>query len=108
MAKLGCTCGHSILDQRDNLPYKGDIISDTKFFWLLDKIQELVELPIAATQTGTWQQFIKSHFDNPDAFSGLKNEDSMPPSLTGRELGCVFRMRRKVAFNTPVADLLHR
>ena len=28
MSKFGCTCGHSIIDQTDYLPYKGQILKD--------------------------------------------------------------------------------
>lgn len=38
MSKLGCTCGHTIRDQTDNLPYKGHILKDQDIDSFFDRV----------------------------------------------------------------------
>lgn len=47
MAKIGCTCGHTIRDQTDSLPYKASLLRDVDrdpfFDWLIEETQSFVE-----------------------------------------------------------------
>ncbi len=53
MAKIGCTCGHTIRDQTDSLPYKASLLRDVDrgpfFDWLIEEAQSFVD----AAQRGT-------------------------------------------------------
>lgn len=57
MSKLGCTCGQTIPDQTDNLPYKGHILPDLyhdEFFdWVADQTQSYIGAAREG-RTGAW------------------------------------------------------
>ena len=42
---IRCKCGNIIHDNTDNLSYKGHIISDKKYFKLLDLLDKMIESP---------------------------------------------------------------
>lgn len=62
MAKLGCKCGHTIVDQVNYLPYKGDIIPDTEFDGLLEKLGAVITSLTDANMDGTREEWIKANF----------------------------------------------
>jgi hypothetical protein len=62
MSKLGCRCGHVIVDQTDYLPYKGDIVPDQTFFEFLDKIDQAINDLLIATKDNKRAEWIKKHF----------------------------------------------
>ncbi|NNP71708.1 hypothetical protein A7P53_04395 [Acinetobacter defluvii] len=43
MSKLGCTCGHVIRDNTDDLPHKASFIPDKLDYQILDEIQTRIE-----------------------------------------------------------------
>jgi hypothetical protein len=50
--KIGCQCGASIIDQTDDLPHKGHLISDQEWFATLDAIDDEVIDPVADGRLG--------------------------------------------------------
>lgn len=76
MGKLKCKCGHIIIDQTDNLKYKGhilpDIFVDDVSFNLTDNIDSLLD----AIKNGKRLEWIKKHFEVPPYPTDIK-ESSM-------------------------------
>jgi hypothetical protein len=48
--KIGCHCGASIIDQTDDLPYKGHLIPDQEWFATYDAIDDEVIDPVSGGQ----------------------------------------------------------
>ena len=65
MSKLGCKCGHVIVDQTDCLPYKGEIIPDKTFYDFFDKISDGIESLVEATKNGKRKEWIEQNFAAP-------------------------------------------
>jgi len=42
MAKLKCNCGHVIVDQTDDLPYKAEVIPDQNYAAIFDAVTDSV------------------------------------------------------------------
>ena len=61
MSKLGCICGHTIVDQTDNIPYKAKFIrdQDQETFW---KYADDIASFIDAIQSNRRDAWIKSYF----------------------------------------------
>ncbi|MFO0797058.1 MAG: hypothetical protein U0804_06240 [Gemmataceae bacterium] len=45
--KIGCHCGAVIVDQTDDLPYKGYLIPDEDFYAVFDALDDQVINPVA-------------------------------------------------------------
>ena len=65
MAKLKCHCGHIIVDQSDNLPYKGYIISDTELESVSSVLTDAIDSLSTATQQSKRLEWIKGKFAVP-------------------------------------------
>lgn len=52
MSKIGCKCGHVIVDQTDSLPYKASLLRDQEedAFW--DELRREIALLVAAAESG--------------------------------------------------------
>ena len=62
MSKLGCTCGHTIRDQTDCLPYKGRFLRDYDIDAVCDAIERECEALIAAVVAGDRESWLRRHF----------------------------------------------
>ena len=62
MSKFVCKCGEIIRDQKDNLPYKGYLFSDTELFGLFDKISKDIAEFIQARIAGKQTEWISDYF----------------------------------------------
>ncbi len=72
MSKLRCKCGHTIVDQANNLPYKGQILPDQNidgFDGVFDKIDTLIE----SITNGKRIDWINENFDGSVYPTDLKN-----------------------------------
>jgi hypothetical protein len=61
MSKLSCECGHIIVDQTDNLPYKAHFIRDQNIkrtFTIYDKVEDF----LSALKTNKRNEWIDAHF----------------------------------------------
>ncbi|NBF12143.1 hypothetical protein [Pseudomonas sp. Fl4BN1] len=52
MSKFGCTCGHVIVDQTDNLPYKASLVRDGHEEALYDALTSLSKALLMAVEAG--------------------------------------------------------
>lgn len=66
MSKLGCRCGHTIVDQTDNIPYKAFIRTHEDTEQPIDLLTELLAQFVEAREHGTERDvlisFFKSHW----------------------------------------------
>lgn len=62
MAKLGCLCGNTIVDQADNLSYKGYIIPDKKFEHISGICSELIDSLGEANRLDKKKEWINDTF----------------------------------------------
>lgn len=63
MGKFLCKCGHVIVDQTDNLPYKGYFIKDThveELYEVFDHIKDLIE----ALKVNKREEWVVRNFGN--------------------------------------------
>lgn len=65
MAKLGCICGHTIVDQTDNIPYKGHILPDTSIEKTWEEIANKIDTLIDSIQSNRKLEWIKQNFTVP-------------------------------------------
>jgi len=72
MSKLKCICGHTIVDQADNLPYKGYIIPDTEMDNLFDALDNIDTLTYAI-KSNQRLEWIKNHFSVPPYPTDIKD-----------------------------------
>jgi hypothetical protein len=61
MAKLGCTCGHVISDNTDNLPYKAYFLPDEEVYSTLDIFGGEVAEFLEARERGKQIQWLQEH-----------------------------------------------
>ena len=62
MAKLQCQCGYVIVDQADNLAYKGRILRDQDADHYFDQVSHDIASFVAALLEGTHHAWLVSHF----------------------------------------------
>jgi hypothetical protein len=62
MAKLRCQCGHLIVDQADNLAYKGRILRDQDADQFFDQVSHTIATFVSALGEGTQQTWLVNHF----------------------------------------------
>jgi len=65
MAKLTCKCGHTIVDQEVNIPYKGYILPDKLLFETFNKLTDSIDEMIEAIKSGQRDEWIKKKFNVP-------------------------------------------
>ena len=83
MSKLKCLCGHTIVDQANNLSYKGYIIPDTErddVFETFDNIDTLIEA-IRSDQRLEW---VRKHFSVPPYPTDLKDSSMIYDLVSNR------------------------
>ena len=74
MGKFLCRCGHIIVDQTDDLPYKGYFIKDTnveELYEVLDHINDLIH----AVKANKREEWIIQHFGHPNSAPELSDGD---------------------------------
>jgi len=76
MGKLKCKCGHIIVDQTDNLEYKGHILPDTLVDNVSVNLTDNIDSLIESLKKGKKTDWIKQHFKVPPYPMDLK-ESSM-------------------------------
>ncbi len=59
MSKLGCVCGHTIVDQTDFLPYKAHIREDEDVQKPIELLADILARYYEARQQGQGDQFVK-------------------------------------------------
>lgn len=64
MSKLGCRCGHIIVDQADCLPYKAEILSDQDAERVWDDTSAAVAAYYALSTTEERHRWIASYFNS--------------------------------------------
>src|SRR5438045_1650526 len=62
MSKLGCVCGHIVVDQTDDLPYKGQILRDQHQNVLWDQVLEGLDALVTAIIADRRDEWISRHF----------------------------------------------
>lgn len=77
MAKLGCICGLSIVDQSDNLPYKGEIIRDQERFTFYDGLKHALSSFIEALLQGKREEWLREHMPEEYPHIGDSNEEAI-------------------------------
>ena len=65
MGKLGCICGSTIVDQANNLPYKGYIIPDTELDGTSEILSDTIDSLSEATKQSKRLEWIKEKFAVP-------------------------------------------
>jgi hypothetical protein len=65
MSKLKCLCGHTIVDQTDNIPYKGYILPDTLVDKISTSLTDSIDSLIDAIKEDKRLEWIKNHFSVP-------------------------------------------
>lgn len=72
MAKLGCPCGHTIVDQQDDIPYKGYLLPDKLTDKMSDKLSDIIDGLAEAIKTGKKEEWMKTNFLVPPYPTDLK------------------------------------
>lgn len=62
MSKFGCTCGHTIADQSDCLPYKGHLVRDFDEDALFETLLEEFDGLLKAVVAGDRERWLERHF----------------------------------------------
>ena len=73
MSNLKCKCGHIIVDQTDNLEYKGYILPDTYFDDVSESLTNNIESLLDAIKNGQRLHWIKDHFEVPPYPTDIKD-----------------------------------
>ncbi|QBD79419.1 hypothetical protein EPA93_26900 [Ktedonosporobacter rubrisoli] len=89
MSKIFCKCGHMIVDQTDNLPYKASVIADQDEELLYDDFFPFIEGLFEAKEHGLLAEYLEEQFG-----SGYPNDlkirsiisDAFPYALHSRRL----------------------
>lgn len=74
MGKLGCKCGHTIVDQSDSLAYKAQLIPDKCFYEFFDRIEQAIVELIEATKNNKREDWIKRKFPSSSYPMDLRDE----------------------------------
>jgi hypothetical protein len=82
MGKISCKCGHTIIDQTDNLSYKGYLIPDTEIENLFKVFEQSLDTLIEATKNGERNHWIKNNF-LPNYPRDLKDSSMINDIITG-------------------------
>lgn len=82
MGKLSCTCGHIIVDQTDNLSYKGYILPDSHVDKVSITLTESIDSLIDSISSNRKLEWIKSNFDAPPYPVDLDNSAMIHDLMT--------------------------
>lgn len=83
MSKLKCTCGHVIVDQMDNIPYKGYILPDTQVGKVSTVLTDSIDKLVNATNSSERLEWIKESFSIPPYPTDLKDSSMIHDLLLG-------------------------
>lgn len=59
---MRCLCGNIIVDQTDNLPYKGEFFADQDYDAYYGSLIDFLTAFITARESGKEEEFIEEHF----------------------------------------------
>ncbi|MDQ2772629.1 MAG: hypothetical protein M3Y54_19260 [Bacteroidota bacterium] len=90
MSKLGCECGHIIVDQTEDLPYKADYIPDKLVFSVHEEAIHAIGLFVEAITNNSREMWIANFFDADYAALNLTNEQIIS-DLSGRFYSAIRR-----------------
>lgn len=82
MGKLICTCGHIIVDQTDNIRYKGYILPDTQVNKVSILLTESIDELVNATNSNKRLEWIKKNFSVPPYPTDLKDSSMIHDLLS--------------------------
>lgn len=81
MGKLKCRCGHIIVDQTDNLKYKGYILPDVHVDEVVDNLTNNIDSLVEAIKNKKRFEWIKQRFNVPPYPTDLKESSLIHDSL---------------------------
>ncbi|TKD54273.1 hypothetical protein [Flavobacterium sp. ASW18X] len=84
MGKLRCICGHNIVDQTDNISYKGYILSDTCVDEVSDILTDNIDSLIEANNKNERLDWIKKNFIVPPYPIDLKDSAMIHDLLSSK------------------------
>jgi hypothetical protein len=84
MGKLKCKCGHIIVDQTDNLSYKGYILPDNELDNFFSFFEETIDKFSNAIKTNSRIEWIKQNFSFPPYPTNLNDSSMIHDLLSGR------------------------
>lgn len=84
MSKLGCPCGHVIVDQTDALPFKAAFLADRRNHPFWDWAGEVLQSYIDAAAQGQVRDWIKSRFDEDYAKLDLSPAEVLHDLIAGQ------------------------
>jgi hypothetical protein len=61
MGKIGCKCGNTIVDQANNLSYKGDIVPDSGQEEIFNRLYELIDTFVEAVKSNKKEAWMRSN-----------------------------------------------
>lgn len=80
--KLQCSCGHVIVDQTDNLPYKGHLRPDTSTEKNFQILENSVSHFIESVEAGETSEQLKNRYFNASYPANLSRETMFFDSIT--------------------------
>lgn len=83
MGKLRCTCGHVIVDQTDNIEFKGYILTDTHVDRVSRTLTDSIDKLIDAIRSNKRLDWIKNHFSVPPYPTDVKDSGMIHDLLSG-------------------------
>jgi|GEM_PF-3418923 len=84
MGKLKCICGHIIVDQTDNLSYKGYIIPHSQVESLSTSLTDNIDSLIDSIKSNNRLGWIEKTFGTPPYPTDLKDSDMIHDLLIGK------------------------
>jgi hypothetical protein len=73
MSKLRCTCGHVIVDQTNDIVYKGYILPDVHLIDVSNALTDSIDELTDAIRSNKRLDWINTHFDAPPYPTDLKD-----------------------------------
>ena len=64
MSKLACTCGNTIRDQTDSLPYKASLIKDQQEERLIGDLAQEMNFLLTAAKAGSLEAYLNERYGN--------------------------------------------
>src|SRR5712692_743036 len=83
MSKMECFCGHLIVDQTDNLPYKAQYFPDQDYRAAFEQFVDFCAELIQAREEGRQEAFIKNRFGEEYPQEELDVSDFINDSFVG-------------------------
>jgi len=101
VSKIGCACGHVILDQTDDLPYKATLLPDVHCdeYWNLANLE--IQSYFDAAQSGSLNEWLAARGLS---FSGVSSNHG---SILRRRLSSLYSMFSKDVYECESCGRLH-